>query len=291
MQLINRKRINNLPRYNTGFDQNNLSQMMQGVTRGGIPSFVKQPDLSSMDYIRGAISNMKTPSEYTSNFGSKKLSFKDIFNASTPLFGAVGDMFSQSNKFTDSTSNDLRQYGGILSKVIPGKYGEMAGKLFDIAGDTVGMYNYHHNQDDMMNQVGTTERQINGIGYTQQNDINTSSSYNDVKSTGTKNAISTAGKGALIGSIGGPVGTVIGGVLGGALGLFGGRRAAIRQGRINRNAVRQTSLINAQSKSYANTQGLMNNYYADNGDTTGDILYANRGKDLKLRKRINNNRI
>ncbi|UVX36726.1 MAG: hypothetical protein [Bacteriophage sp.] len=37
----------------------------------------------------------------------------------------------------------------------------------------------------------------------------------------------------------------------------------------------------------ADTVGLENNYYANNYNTTGGVLYANRGKDLKLRKRIN----
>ena len=140
-----------------------------------------------------------------------------------------------------------------------------------------------------MNEVGTTERTINGIGYTTQNDIDTAKSYSDVKSTGVKNAVSMGLKGSAAGFlVGGPIGAIAGGVLGNILGIFGGRRAAIRQGRINRNAIKQNSLINAQQKAYANSQGLVNNYYANNDNTTDDILYANRGKDLRLRKRINN---
>ena len=143
----------------------------------------------------------------------------------------------------------------------------------------------------MMNEVGTTERTINGIGYTAQNDIDTAKSYSDVKNTGVKNAVSMGLKGSAAGFlVGGPIGAIAGGVLGNILGIFGGRRAAIRQGRINRNAIKQNSLINAQQKAYANSQGLVNNYYANNNDTTDDILYANRGKDLRLRKRINNKR-
>nr|DAP33086.1 MAG TPA: hypothetical protein [Caudoviricetes sp.] len=60
---------------------------------------------------------------------------------------ALGDAFSQSDKFTDSTSNDIRNYGGIISRVIPGKYGKLAGDIFDITSNAVGIYKYHHNDN------------------------------------------------------------------------------------------------------------------------------------------------
>ena len=284
MQLKDRKRINNIPRFNSGFDSNTAFKSIgEGVkNNGGIGS-----NLMTKEYftkkLNTQISNMKLP------HSSFKIPKQLINEGSYSVVDALGDAFSQSDKFTDSTSNDIRNYRGIISKTIPGKYGKLAGDLLDITSNAIGIHNYHHNNDQMMNEAGTTERTINGIGYTTQNDIDTAKSYSDVKSTGVKNAVSMGLKGSAAGFlVGGPIGAIAGGVLGNILGIFGGRRAAIRQGRINRNAIKQNSLINAQQKAYANSQGLVNNYYANNDDTTDDILYANRGKDLRLRKRINN---
>ena len=286
MQLKDRKRINNIPRFNSGFDSNTaFNSISEGVKdNGDIGSnlMTKEYFFKKLDT---QISNMKLPH---SRFKiPKQLINEGVYSGAK----ALGDAFSQSDKFTDSTSNDIRNYGGIISKVIHGKYVKLPEGAVDITSDAIGMYKYHHNNDQMMNEVGTTERTINGIGYTTQNDIDTAKSYSDVKNTGVKNAISMGFKGSAAGfAVGGPIGAVVGGVLGNVLGIFGGRRAAIRQGRINRNAIKQNSLINAQQKAYANSQGLVNNYYANNDNTTDDILYANRGKDLRLRKRINNKR-
>ena len=284
MQLKDRKRINNIPRFNSGFDSNTaFKSISEGIKdNGDIGSNLMTKEYFSKK-LNTQISNMKLP------HSSFKIPKQLINKVSYSAVDALGDAFSQSDKFTDSTSNDIRNYGGIISKVIPGKYGKLAGDLLDITSNAIGIHNYHHNNDQMMNEVGTTERTINGIGYTTQNDIDTAKSYSDVKNTGVKNAVSMGLKGSAAGFlVGGPIGAIAGGVLGNILGIFGGRRAAIRQGRINRNAIKQNSLINAQQKAYANSQGLVNNYYANNDDTTDDILYANRGKDLRLRKRINN---
>ena len=304
MQLKDRKRINNIPRFNSGFDSNTaFNSISKGVkNNSGTGSNLivkdyfaknKNEDLNfkfkddSYEKLNKEVSNMKLPKLSTGFKIPKQLINEGLYSGAN----ALGDVFSQSDKFTDSTSNDIRNYGGIISKAIPGKYGKLAGDLLDMTSNAIGIYNYHHNNDQMMNEVGTTERTINGIGYTAQNDIDTAKSYSDVKNTGVKNALSMGFKGSAAGfAVGGPIGAVVGGVLGNVLGIFGGRRAAIRQGRINRNAIKQNSLINAQQKAYANSQGLVNNYYANNDNTTDDILYANRGKDLRLRKRINNKR-
>ena len=157
------------------------------------------------------------------------------------------------------------------------------------------MANYSHSSSEMMNQAGTTESSVNGIGYTRQNVADTKAAYNDVSKTGLNNTVSStatgATTGAAIGSIIPGLGTVAGGIIGGIIGgigsLFGARKARRRQNRIGKNAIIQTDVINSANMASADTVGLENNYYANNYNTTGGVLYANRGKDLKLRKRIN----
>ena len=158
MQLKDRKRINNIPRFNSGFDSNtafkSISEGVKNNSGTGSNLIVKDyfaknnaNDSSfkfkndSYEKLNKEVSNMKLPKLSTGFKIPKQLINGVIDNGSK----ALGDLFSQSDKFTDSTSNDIRNYGGIISKVIPGKYGKLAGDLLDMTSNAIGIYNYHHN--------------------------------------------------------------------------------------------------------------------------------------------------
>ena len=301
MDLRQRKRINNVPRYKSGADLNQkvgfTGQSQQDIAN----------DLTSMigsnapagSVIAGSGSN--SPSFAIGQMAPSKWNNKGGLNTS-PASGSImsqagniiGGAFDQSSKFTNGTSKSLGQFGDLASK-IPGPYGQAIGGVFKLASNYSGMANYSHDSSEMMNQAGTTESSVNGIGYTRQNVADTKAAYNDVSKTGLNNTVSStatgATTGAAIGSIIPGLGTVAGGIIGGIIGgigsLFGARRARRRQNRIGKNAIIQTDVINSANMASADTVGLENNYYANNYDTTGGVLYANRGKDLKLRKRIN----
>lgn len=278
MQLIDRKRINNLPKFESGFDSNTAFNSINTGYGQGLGS---NPMTSA--YFQNQINGNQLSNAPTSGMSGniKDMVYNKVYS--------LGNAFTQQEKFSDSTSNGVRSYGGAMASLIPGKYGQLAKGAVDITADTIGMMKYSHSGTQMDNEAGTTERTINGIGYTQQNYADTAGAYKDVRSTGVKNAVGMGIKGSAAGfAVGGPLGAVVGGVLGNVLGIFGGRKAMIRQKRINRNNVMQTSMNNAQQQAYADTIGLQNKYYQDNADTSNDILYANRGKDLRLRKRINN---
>ena len=300
MDLRQRKRINNVPRYKSGADlnqkvgftgqsqqdvANDLTSMIGSNAPAG--SVIAGSGISSPSFNIG----QKSPSKWNNKGG-----FSD--NTTGQVIGqvgnAIGGAFDQSSKFTNSTSKSLGQFGDLASK-IPGPYGQAIGGVFKLASNYSGMAKYSHGSSEMMNQAGTTESSINGIGYTRQNVADTKAAYNDVSKTGLNNTVSStatgATTGAAIGSIIPGLGTVAGGIIGGIIGgigsLFGARRARRRQNRIGKNAIIQTDVINSANMASADTVGLENNYYANNYDTTGGVLYANRGKDLKLRKRIN----
>ena len=300
MDLRQRKRINNVPRYKSGSDLNQkvgfTGQSQQDVAN----------DLTSMidsNAPAGSViagSGSSSPSFNIGQMAPSKWNNKGGFSDNTTrqvigqVGNAIGGAFDQSSKFTNSTSRSLGQFGDLASK-IPGPYGQAIGGVFKLASNYSGMANYSHGSSEMMNQAGTTESSINGIGYTRQNVADTKAAYNDVSKTGLNNTVSStatgATTGAAIGSIIpglGPVaGGIIGGIIGGIRSLFGARRARRRQNRIGKNAIIQTDVINSANMASADTIGLENNYYANNYDTTSGVLYANRGKDLKLRKRIN----
>lgn len=289
MDLRQRKRINNIPKFNSG--TGSLSDSINGI--GGDITGLNQykTNITSIP-TQADINNMRGPGKITMGLGpdSKPTAGQVIGQVGN----AIGGAFDQSSKFTDSTSNSLGQIGSLASK-IPEPYGQAIGGVFKLASNYSGMANYSHSSSEMMNQAGTTESSVNGIGYTRQNVADTKAAYNDVSKTGLNNTVSStatgATTGAAIGSIIPGLGTVAGGIIGGIIGgigsLFGARRARRRQNRIGKNAIIQTDVINSANMASADTVGLENNYYANNYNTTGGVLYANRGKDLKLRKRIN----
>lgn len=289
MDLRQRKRINNIPKFNTGADS--LSDSINGI--GG--------DITGLNQYKTNITSIPTQADINNMRGPGKITM-GLESDSKPTTGyvigqvgnAIGGAFDQSSKFTNSASRSLGQFGDLASK-IPGPYGQAIGGVFKLASNYSGMANYSHGSSEMMNQAGTTESSVNGIGYTRQNVADTKAAYNDVSKTGLNNTVSStatgATTGAAIGSIIPGLGTVAGGIIGGIIGgigsLFGARRARRRQNRIGKNAIIQTDVINSANMASADTVGLENNYYANNYNTTGGVLYANRGKDLKLRKRIN----
>lgn len=289
MDLRQRKRINNIPKFNSG--TSSLSDSINGI--GGDVTGLNQykTNITSIP-TQADINNMRGPGKITIGLGS------DSKPTTGQVIGQVGNTigraFDQSSKFTNSTSRSLGQFGDLASK-IPGPYGQAIGGVFKLASNYSGMANYSHGSSEMMNQAGTAESSINGIGYTRQNVADTKAAYNDVSKTGLNNTVSStatgATTGAAIGSIIPGLGTVAGGIIGGIIGgigsLFGARRARRRQNRIGKNAIIQTDVINSANMASVDTVGLENNYYANNYNTTGGVLYANSGKDLKLRKRIN----
>lgn len=289
MDLRQRKRINNIPKFNSG--TGSLSDSINGI--GGDITGLNQykANITSIP-TQADINNMRGPGKINIGFGP--IAGQIVKQVGPTMVNAIGGAFDQSSKFTDSTSKSLGQFSDLASK-IPGPYGQAIGGVFKLASNYSGMTNYSHSSSEMMNQAGTTESSVNGIGYTRQNVADTKAAYDDVSKTGLNNTVSStatgATTGAAIGSIIPGLGTVAGGLIGGIIGgigsLFGARRARRRQNRIGKNAIIQTDVINSANMASADTIGLENNYYANNYNTTGGVLYANRGKDLKLRKRIN----
>ena len=230
------------------------------------------------------ISTMKTPGIY-----GAQMQKPDYVSIGTSIAGGIGDLLSQSGKFGDKTSSAIRNYGGAAASMVPGKHGQLAQTAVTLLADTIGMSKYKHTADEMRNNAGMSNSTINGINYTTQNALDTKSMYSDVKDTAIKNTISNGLKGSVAGfAVGGPIGAVVGGVLGNVLGIFGGRKAMIRQKRINRNAQMQNLMLNQGQMAYADTEALQNKYYQNNYDTTGQLLYANNGKDIVGRKRLMN---
>lgn len=240
MELRQRKRINNIPRFNGGVD---LSGTIKGI--GG--------DITGLGAYKTQITSTPTTTE--------------INNIKTPGKASSGGGFN-------------------ASKI------DVAGAVNGITGMISGynsMQNAVKNSNELAAQSGQRTDQAFGVNYQAQNDINYRQAMDDVSSS-TKTATlgmvgSGAAAGAAIGSAFPGLGTLIGGGVGAVVGLFGGlfgsKKAKERQRRKIFNAQQNVNLTNQINRSSAATEGLTQQYYADNGNTYDDVLYANRGKDLR----------
>lgn len=241
MELKQRKKINNIPKFNNGID---LSSSVKGVGGDitGLNTYKQQ--LTSVP-TRMEVNGMRTPGNLSLSSGGGGISTGTVTGAVNGTIGMIQGYNSMQNAVKGT--------------------------------------------DELVAYSGQRIDQAFGVNYQAQNDINRQKAMDDI-SKSNKNATlgmvgSGAAAGAAIGSAIPGVGTLIGGAVGAITGLFGGlfgsKKARERQRRKIFNAQQKVNLINQVNQSSAATEGLTQQYYLDNGNTYDDVLYANRGKDLR----------
>lgn len=241
MELKQRKKINNIPKFNNGID---LSSSVKGIGGDitGLNTYKQQ--LTSVP-TRMEVNGMRTPGNLSLSSGGGGISIGTVTGAVNGTIGMI------------------QGYNSMQSAV--------------------------KGTDELMAYAGQRTDQAFGVNYQAQNDINRQKAMDDI-SKSNKNATlgmvgSGATAGAAIGSAIPGVGTLIGGAVGAITGLFGGlfksKKAKERQRRKIFNAQQKVNLINQVNQSSSATEGLTQQYYLDNGNTYDDVLYANRGKDLR----------
>lgn len=241
MELKQRKKINNIPKFNNGID---LSSSVKGIGGDitGLNTYKQQ--LTSVP-TRMEVNGMRTPGNLSLSSGGGGISTGTVTGAVNGTIGMI------------------QGYNSMQSAV--------------------------KGTDELMAYSGQRTDQAFGVNYQAQNDINRQKAMDDI-SKSNRNATlgmvgSGASAGAAIGSAIPGVGTLIGGAVGAITGLFGGlfgsKKARKRQRRKIFNAQQKVNLVNQVNQSSAATEGLTQQYYLDNGNTYDDVLYANRGKDLR----------
>ena len=254
MELKQRKKINNMPKFNNGID-----------SKVGFGQQYQANDLTSM------IGGNAPSGSAIAGAGSSSASFN------------IGQ--TPASKWNPKGVVQTAGGGGISSSTVTGA---VNGTIGMIQGYN-SMQNAVKGTDELMAYSGQRTDQAFGVNYQAQNDINKQKAMDDI-SKSNKNATlgmvgSGASAGAAIGSAIPGVGTLIGGAVGAITGLFGGlfgsKKAKKRQRRKIFNAQQKVNLINQVNQSSAATEGLIQQYYLDNGNTYDDVLYANRGKDLR----------
>lgn len=147
---------------------------------------------------------------------------------------------------------------------------------------------------DLQGSVSTFNDNINGVGYQGYGGIDTNAEIKYMKALDKQSTINNtmsgfgagAGVGGLVGSIfpgaGNLIGSAIGGLFGAIGGLFGSHRKKRNHERKLRRRIGQLQIsndgYNTQALSEARTKALQNEYYDNNGYSTG-LYSADKGKD------------
>lgn len=241
MELKQRKKINNIPKFNNGID---LSGSVKGIGGDitGLNTYKQQ--LTSVP-TRMEVNGMRTPGNLSLSSGGGGISTGTVTGAVNGTIGMI------------------QGYNSMQSAV--------------------------KRTDELMAYSGQRTDQAFGVNYQAQNDINRQKAMDDISKSNRNATLGMVGSGAAAGAAIGSaipgVGTLIGGAVGAITGLFGGlfgsKKARERQRRKIFNAQQKVNLVNQVNQSSAATEGLTQQYYLDNGNTYDDVLYANRGKDLR----------
>lgn len=241
MELKQRKKINNIPKFNNGID---LSGSVKGIGGDitGLNTYKQQ--LTSVP-TRMEVNRMRTPGNLSLSSGGGGISIGTVTGAVNGTIGMI------------------QGYNSMQSAV--------------------------KGTDELMAYSGQRTDQAFGVNYQAQNDINRQKAMDDISKSNRNATLGMVGSGAAAGAAIGSaipgVGTLIGGAVGAITGLFrglfGSKKAKERQRRKIFNAQQKVNLINQVNQSSAATEGLTQQYYLDNGNTYDDVLYANRGKDLR----------
>lgn len=247
MELKQRKKINNIPKFNNGIDLSDSVKDIGGDITG-LNAYKQQ--LTSVP-TRREVDGMRTPGKLSRGISS----------------GTV-------RRIVSGISSDT------VSGVVNGTIGMIQGynSMQNAVKGTDELMAYSGQRTDQA--FGVNYQAQNDINRQKaMDDISKSNKNATLGMVG-----SGAAAGASIGSVVPGVGTLIGGAIGAITGLFGGlfgsKKSKERQRRKIFNAQQDANLINQVNQSSAATEGLTQQYYLNNGNTYDDVLYANRGKDL-----------
>lgn len=240
MELKQRKKINNIPKFNNGID---LSGSVKGIGGDitGLNTYKQQ--LTSVP-TKIEVNGMRTPGKLSLGSGGGRISDGAVTGA---INGTIG-MIQGYNSMQDAVkgTDELMAYSG-----------QRTDQTFGVNYQAQNDINRQKAMDDISKSNRNATLGMVGSG-----------------------ATAGAAIGSVVPGVGTLIGGAVGAITGLFGGLFGSKKARERQRRKIFNAQQQVNLVNQVNQSSAATEGLTQQYYLNNGNTYDDVLYANRGKDL-----------
>lgn len=309
MELKQRKFINNIPQFDVGkngqssfepiseapiwVDKNNqggTNSQNSAKSRWGLYDGYGTAYSSQTDVLSATTRSINNPNagyNYTNNIGYDLGEFEYVGYDKTskqesPSVPAIitgssgGSQNSNSGLQTDSGGN-AAGFGGQAGMI--GNIAQMGNQ------DIVAWYNHVFHQPkagQILSEAGTTNANVMGYGYRRINDIDEASYKRREKEQAVGGTLNAMAHGVSTGmQTGGPVGAIVGGIAG----LAGGVSAHILGSKNLKEELTYANnlknRLNIFNRSGAMTQAKQDYYYTNKGYTLDDVLYANRGKDLK----------
>lgn len=241
MDLIQRKRILNMPRFNIGNYIGNI-----------------RPSQNYQLSYQSPYNYSLTQNSFSLN---KPISLQDgkIGNTGTDNFKPIDSNGKSKSDFNTKAMDNVMAVGnGALS------IGQNMMNSLSVPGTT-----------ELVNNAGSSDNSVMGVNYQEQNAVDGSQELKEQDSKGLLNTGSSTISGAATGAkLGGVWGAVAGGVIGLGSGLFGwlGGKSKLKR-RIRRAKMAAANKAQIQ-RADALTKGLTNEYYLNNDNTTDDILYT-----------------
>lgn len=241
MDLIQRKRILNMPRFNIGNNGGNIG-----------------PSQNYQLSYQSPYNYSLTKNSFSLN---KPISLQDgkIGNTGTDNFKPIDSNVKSKSDFNTKAMDNVMAVGnGALS------IGQNMMSSLSVPGTS-----------EIVNNAGQSNNSVMGVNYQEQNVVDGSQELKEQDSKGLSNTASSTVSGAAAGAkVGGVWGGVIGGVIGLGSGLFGWLGGKSKLKRRIRRAKMATANKASLQRSNALTQGLQNEYYLNNDNTADDILYT-----------------
>lgn len=235
MDLIQRKRILNMPRFNTGDDDGTIKP--------------------SQDY-------------YQSPYGYSFI--QDRFSINKPLLIQGGKIGNTGTNNFQPIKGAGKGFGG---KGFDNAM-DIGGTALTLGQNMMSSLNVP-GTSEIVNNAGQSNNSVMGINYQEQNVVDGSQELKEQNSKGLSNTASSTVSGAATGAkVGGVWGGIIGGVVGLGSGLFGWLGGKSKLKRRIRKAKMAAATKATLQRSNALTQGLQNEYYLNNDNTADDILYT-----------------
>lgn len=201
----------------------------------------------------------------------------DTRNITQPVINTALDPESKINKDgianinTKPTRNTNNSATGL-------KAASVIGGTANIVGGYIAQQSAVKSSDELLANAGTSQGNVMGVGYQQQNDINANREMDAIEKSGISNTLGSVATGASAGAAFGPIGAAVGGFVGGVAGLIGLGTSKHKLRKRIENARLMAQRRNTYNMSGAMTTGLQQDYYTNNA--SGGLLYANKGKDI-----------
>ena len=251
MDLRQRKRLLNMPRFNLGDD-----------ARSSVHSPYSYGDIDA----KGILGGNESLQDQINSIGGNPTGY--LYQNAT----SINNLPAVSAKVPDTDQTKAFKSQQLQSGI---------GKGLNVAQGALSIFNGIQSSlnvkssDQLLTEAGSQNQSVMGVNYDQQNAVDGTQDLKEQNSKGITNTVSSTVTGATTGAkIGGPLGAAMGGVVGLGAGLFGwlGGKAKLRK-RI-RNAKIGAATKAQFQRSSAMTTGLQNQYALRFGDTSTGILYS-----------------